>query len=444
MKLDRSQISSYLFDLFEKTLAVCSPEKAVSQHLALKGEQLRVGESEFSTKGHPVYILAVGKASVPMYESAHDVLGEQEAGSLVITPDAGAASDCGADEVITAAHPVPDERSLEAGRAAAEYLDRMPEDALVLMLISGGTSSLMCWPAEGIGIEELNKTYDLLNNSGASIHEINTVRKHCSRIKGGQLLRYVPGGATLIDLIISDVPGDDPAIIGSGPTTPDYSTFQDTYHVLLEYELWDILPDAVRLHIEKGIDGEMPEVVRPEDEPVREHKQYIISSARTFVHRAADIAREDGYRAIVADEPFNDDVEEVANYIADEINSHISKDTTDPQLLLFYGESTVQVTGSGKGGRNQELALRGALKIADFDEQISWLSAGTDGVDGPTDAAGAVVDGNTIRRARERGLEPDEYLRNNDTYHFHERMDTLLKTGPTGNNLMDVVVVVLA
>lgn len=432
--------SSYLIDLFEKTLTGCSPGKAVSQNLSVKGEQLTVGDSLFPTKDHPVYLLAVGKASVPMYESASDILGDQVAGSLVITSDTKAASGCGADEVITASHPVPDKRSLKAGRRAAEYLDHIPEGALVISLLSGGTSSLMCWPAEGIGIKDLNETYDLLNRSGATIHEINTVRKHCSRIKGGQLLRYLPAGATLVDLIISDVPGDDPAIIGSGPTTPDFSTFQDTYHVLLEHELWDVLPDDVRLHIEKGVDGEVPDVVRPDEEPLREHKQYIISSARMFVHRAADSARGDGYRATIADEPFNEDVEEVAAYIAEKVKSHASQEQANPLLFLFYGESTVQVTGDGKGGRNQELALRGALRIAES-KNISWLSAGTDGVDGPTDAAGAVVDSDTIRRARRMGLKPEEFLRNNDAYHFHEQLETLVKTGPTGNNLMDIVFV---
>lgn len=432
--------SSYLIDLFEKTLTGCSPGKAVSQNLSVKGEQLTVGESVFSSKDHPVYLLAVGKASVPMYESASDILGDRIAGSLVITPDAKAASDCGAGEVITASHPVPDKRSLKAGRRAAEYLDHIPKGALVISLISGGTSSLMCWPAEDITIEDLNKTYDLLNRSGATIHEINTVRKHCSRIKGGQLFNYLPAGATLVDLIISDVPGDDPAIIGSGPTTPDFSTFQDTYHVLLEYELWDDLPDEVRLYIEKGVDGEVPDVVRPDEEPIRGHKQYIISSARMFIHRAADSAREDGYRVTIADEPFNKDVEEVAAYIAEEVQSCASQEQVGPLLFLFYGESTVKVAGDGKGGRNQELALRGALRIAES-ENISWLSAGTDGVDGPTDAAGAVVDSNMIRLARKMGLKPEDYLQNNDAYHFHEQLGTLVKTGPTGNNLMDVVFV---
>src|SRR5690625_2955090 len=175
--------SSYLIDLFERTLAVCSPEKAVSQHLSVDGDQLIAGESAFVIRDHPVFLLAVGKASVPMYESASNVLGERVAGSLVITPDAEAASGCGTDRVITGSHPVPDNQSLEAGRAAEEFLKNVPADALVISLISGGTSSLMCRPAEEISIEDLNKTYDLLNRSGATIRDINTVRKHCSRIK---------------------------------------------------------------------------------------------------------------------------------------------------------------------------------------------------------------------------------------------------------------------
>lgn len=433
--------SSYLIDLFEKTLSVCSPGKAVSQYLSLRGDQLRVGESAFSTIGRPIYLLAVGKASVPMYESARRILGSRLEDSLVITSDARAAAECRAREVITGSHPVPDEQSLRAGRTAAEYLNRVPERALVISLISGGTSSLMCWPAEGIGIEDLNTTYDLLNRSGATIHEINTVRKHCSRIKGGQLLRLLPDNVVLVDLLISDVPGDDPAIIGSGPTTPDYSTFQDTYHVLLEYELWDNVPDTVRLHIEKGIDGEIPDVVRPDEASLPEHLQQIISSARIFVRRSADIAKEDGYRVKVSGEAFNDDVEKVASRIVEEIASPVTEEGKDTLIHFFYGESTVQVTGSGKGGRNQELALRGALKISDLDMVISWLSAGTDGVDGPTDAAGAVVDNDTVPRAREMGLNPEEYLQENDAYHFHKQLGTLVRTGPTGNNLMDVVFV---
>lgn len=433
------QHTSYLVHLFKQTLSACSPEKAISEKVSVKGDNLQVGESSFVLDDQPIFVLAVGKASVEMYEAVHDLLGDQIAGSLVITPDADEASACRAEKVVVGSHPVPDEQSLEAGRAAVNFLRNAPENVLLLSLISGGTSSLMCLPAENISIEDLNKTYDLLNRSGTTIHEINTVRKHCSQIKDGQLLEFLPTGATIIDLLISDVPGDDPGVIGSGPTTPDYSTFQDTYHILLEYELWESVPRSIRIHIEKGLDGEEPEILRPEEDPVQ-HQQYIISSAGQFAQRAAEIARTDGYTATVADEPFNEDVEEVATRIAGKVLPSAKAQATVPLLFVFYGESTVQVTGDGKGGRNQELALRGALKIAEH-ENISWLSAGTDGIDGPTDAAGAVVDSETIRRARELGMDPHEYLQNNDAYHFHEQLDTLVKTGPTGNNLMDVVFV---
>ncbi|HLR33169.1 MAG TPA: glycerate-2-kinase family protein, partial [Fodinibius sp.] len=326
------QNSSYLINLFKKTLAGCSPEKAVSQHLSVDGDQLIAGESAFVIRDHPIFLLAVGKASVPMFESASDILGDRVAGSLVITPDDEAASYCRADQVITGSHPVPDNQSLAAGRAAVAFLEKVSGDALVISLISGGTSSLMCWPAEDISIEDLNKTYDLLNRSGATIRDINVVRKHCSRIKGGQLLHCLPEEAALVDLIISDVPGDDPAIIGSGPTTPDYSTYQDTYHILLEQELWDELPRSVRLHIEKGVEGEDPEVARPGEAPDREHRQYIISSARIFARRAEEIAKSEGYRVTVADTPFNEDVEKVATRGADAVMSHARQQPSEPAL----------------------------------------------------------------------------------------------------------------
>ncbi|SMO65093.1 glycerate kinase type-2 family protein [Fodinibius sediminis] len=428
-----------LVDLFKETLKATSPGQAIADAVTMRDGELLVNESAWDLHGRPVCVLAVGKASVPMYQSLDEILGQKITQSLVITPDKEALSACGAGEVLVGAHPVPDERSLRAGRRAARFMEEVPREALVITLISGGTSSLMCWPEEGISISELSRTYELLNKSGAAIREINTVRRHCSRIKGGQLLRYMPGEATLIDLLISDVPGDDPAIIGSGPTTPDHSTFQDAYHILLEYELWEDLPAPVRSHIERGLDGVDPDVVQPGEDPVGNHVQHVISSARLFARRAADISRSKGIRASVVEEPYNADVEAVAAWIMEQVFAG-EHEKERPQLFLFYGESTVKVTGSGKGGRNQELALRGAQKIAG-EEGICWLSAGTDGIDGPTDAAGALVDGRLIERAVKQGLDPADYLDDNDAYHFHEHMGTLVKTGPTGNNLMDVVFV---
>jgi glycerate-2-kinase len=435
-------ITSLLLDALE----ACSPSRAVEEAVVPEGNQLTINGQKFDLKDRPVYLLAVGKASIPMCNAALKVLGDRIRKSLVITSDGSAVESCNADEVIVGDHPVPKENSLKAGGKAVQFLKAIPENALVLTLISGGTSSLMCQPPQGISIDDLNKTFELLNNSGANIQDINTVRKHCSQIKGGQLPRYLNPNITLIDLAVSDVPNNDLSIIGSGPTAPDLSTFQDAYHILLEFDLWDELPPKVREHIEMGIDGQVPETLKPNEDPLAEHYSYIIGSAQKLAQTIAQLAIDRGCDCRVADNAFNDDVEKVAASIAGEVLPVAPKNAqtggTDPSLFIFYGESTVDVGGNGKGGRNQELALRGALKIAGY-ENITWLSAGTDGVDGPTDAAGAMVDGSTIAKARELGLNPEEYLRNNDSYHFHEKVGTLFKPGPTGNNLMDVVLVLV-
>ncbi|PAU93151.1 glycerate kinase [Aliifodinibius salipaludis] len=432
-----------LKNLFLEGLEQCSPHRAIREVLEINGNEIKVGDKQYSIGNRPVYLFAVGKAAVPMYEQASEILGDHITKSLVITSDQEAAGLCEADEVIAGSHPLPDEQSLEAGNSAVDFMESIPSHAITITLISGGTSSLLSFPAEGVSVDDLAGLYKLLNNSGATIHDINTVRKHCSKVKGGQLLRYLDPNITLIDLVISDVPDDELSIVGSGPTIPDWSSFQDAYHVLLEYDLWEAAPESVRTHIEKGIRGEVVETVTPEEAPIKKHQSEIISSASKLADKIADLASQKGWKVTVADEPFNEDVEEVARSVVDKILPAADQDNpqrAEPALFIFWGESTVQVTGDGKGGRNQELALRGALKIAGY-ENITWLSAGTDGIDGPTDAAGAIVDGTTIAKARAKNIDPQSYLSDNDSHHFHEQMDTLLKTGPTGNNLMDVVMI---
>ncbi|MCW9706037.1 glycerate kinase type-2 family protein [Fodinibius salsisoli] len=431
---------TYLKELFLRTLDACSPQKAIADRVSCKGHKLSVGASGFDLKEHPVYVFAAGKASIPMYEAVHTIMEGRIAGSLVITAGSKASVSVPADEIIEGEHPVPGRGSLRAGEQAISFFKEIPGDAIVLNLISGGTSSLMCQPAEDITIEELNQTFDLLNNSGAGIYEMNAVRKHCSDIKGGQLLRSLSHETTLINLIISDVPGDHPAVIGSGPTVPDSSTFSDAEGVLKERSIWDKVPKSVRKHIQLGIAGRWQETLKPGEISFAGEQTQIISSAGQFARQAEAFAAEDGYQVWVAREPFNEPVETVATTVYERIKDQLEKEGTQerPTLLIFYGESTVKVTGEGKGGRNQELALRGALKIAN-QPNISWLSAGTDGIDGPTDAAGALVDGETIGRARNNDIDPETYLQRNDSYHFHKQMDTLLKTGATGHNLMDVV-----
>lgn len=437
-------MDKYLSELFHRTLEACSPQKAVAGAASCEGDVLQIGESRFELDNQPVYVLAVGKAAVPMYQSVHAILDDHITGSLVITPTSSGPIQCSADEVIEGEHPVPGQGSLKAGEGVVAFLNTIPEDALVLSLISGGTSSLMCHPAEGITIEDLNQAFDLLNNSGAGIYEMNAVRKHCSSIKGGQLLRFLPNEISLVNLIISDVPGDDPAVIGSGPTVPDPSTFSDAHDVLQERRIWDNLPESVRKHIQAGINAQRSETLKPGERSDARWQTHIISSAGQFADQAAKFAEEDGNKIWVAEEPFNEPVEIVASDIIGRIEESLKGEgeSIPPKVFIFYGESTVNVTGQGKGGRNQELALRGALKIAGR-SNIGWLSAGTDGIDGPTDAAGALVGGDTITQARDQNIDPEKYLEDNDAYHFHEKMGTLLKTGPTGNNLMDVVFVKL-
>jgi len=430
----------FLQNIFKKALDRCSPSVVVSESVSIDQEgNLQLRNQQFAA-GIPVYVLAVGKAAIPMFGAINTILGDRITSSLVITPNWQKASDCPADDVIVSSHPSPDERSVEAGRTTTRFLENIPEESLIIALISGGTSSSLCLPPESIPVDDLNRTFDLLNGSGATIRDINTVRKHCSKLKGGQLLSYLDPKVSLVDLVISDVPNDDLSIIGSGPTTPDSSTFQDAYHILLEYELWERIPDSIRAHVEKGLTGEVPETVKPGRDPIKSHQSYIISSAHDLAETAGDLA-ENKCQSYVAEEAYNEDVKDVAAMISNRIDELQDK-SLKPLLLIFYGESTVNVAGDGKGGRNQELALLGALKIAGK-ENVTWLSAGTDGVDGPTDAAGAIVDEKTISRAREKEIDPETYLENNDSYHFHEQMGTLFKTGPTGNNLMDVVLVLI-
>lgn len=433
----------FLQSLFTEALEAQKPGRLIreivnEQYLQAEGQTFPLDDDV------PVYLIATGKASLEMSDAVKQQLSGRMTGGLVVTYLVDDQFDEHHMHYYRGSHPVPDGHSLEAGRALKAFVESIPEGSWVINCLSGGTSSLVCLPAPGISIDELNTVYELLNNCGATIGEINTVRKHLSMIKGGQLLRYFRPDITLFDLIISDVPGDDPATIGSGPTTPDATTYIDAQNVFMKYRVWEELPASVQNHMARGMQGRVQETLKPGEDPLTAHHTFIIGSARKLADRAAQLAEEKGYQTLVAEEAYNHDVAEVAAMIAEEVASVSRREALvqPPAAVICYGESTVNVMGDGKGGRNQELALRGALEIEDL-ENIIWLSAGTDGIDGPTDAAGAIVDGSTIRKAREKGLNPEDFLNRNDTYHFHEKMGTLLRTGPTGNNLMDLQVVLI-
>jgi len=424
--------------LFVDALEANSPSNLINDWVSLQGSNMSVGAKEWTIgEKQDLYVLAVGKASRPMAKALKNKLDVSSSHILCITPETkGLEKYC-----FSSTHPIPDIKSRKAADKLISFAEQIPSDSLVIFALSGGASALVCKPADDINLPDMNTVNKMLLESGANIEEVNSVRKHLSEVKGGQLLSYLRPDCTLIDLVISDVPNDNLEIIGSGLTTPDSSTFQDAYDTLLRYELWEKLPENIQGHIEKGLTGEVPETIKPGHDPIANHTSFIIGSAKKFADTIAEMAADERFNTWVAEKPFNQPVDEVTKMVADRIK-RVGDDNKDATVMVFYGESTVNVTGGGKGGRNQELALRGALEIEGM-EGVTWLSAGTDGVDGPTDAAGARVDGSTIARAKEKGLNVEKFISENDSYHFHEQVGTLLKTGPTGNNIMDIVIVLV-
>jgi glycerate-2-kinase len=412
----------------------CSPSGLLCEWLSKSTDERLIRTREGRNDGGAkIFIIAAGKASQAMAKSLKKQFHISSSNILCITPEVNAEE----SYCILSSHPIPDEKSQKAAEKLIEFIEAIPSGSLVLFALSGGTSALVRMPANGVRVQDIAAINRLLLRSGAAINEINGVRKHLSNVKGGQLLRYFKQDCALIDLAISDVPSDRFEDIGSGLTAPDSTTFQHAYDTLLRYGLWDEVPKSCQIYIEKGLAGEAPETVSPLEDPLAQHDSYIIGSARIFAEKMAEAAQRQGFKTRIADGPYNEDVKEVAKSIASKI-----REKNEPRALIFYGESTVHVTGNGKGGRNQELALRGAFEI-DGMKNVTWLSADTDGIDGPTDAAGAIVGGSTIEKAREKGLEPEKFLQENDSYSFHQQMGTLLKTGPTGNNMMDVAVILI-
>jgi hydroxypyruvate reductase/glycerate 2-kinase len=388
-----------------------------------------------------VWILGAGKASFGMANQAEDFFGYQIKDGMVIAPESS--RKLKQIQVFKGAHPYPDDDSVSASYELWELAKKIPEEDTIVFLLSGGASSLFCIPANGIEIDDYRKTFELLLNSGATIEQINVVRKHLSETGGGRLGQLL-FNHQLISIILSDVPGDKPEVIGSGPTVPDPSTFKEAFQVLKQFRLWEDVPHSVRIHLSKGMHGDSPETPNPETSNWEKHKVNVISGTGMLAENVGAYLSGQGFMVKVSEETYNTDVKEVSKRICSDAISILSKksDLKTPAALLYYGESTVDVKGDGKGGRNQELALNAAISI-EGQHSISLLSFATDGVDGPTDAAGAIINSDTTLQARKKKVEPEAFLQNNDSYHFHKQMDTLLKTGATGNNLMDLQVILV-
>jgi len=434
MKNPRSDIRA----IFDAGLKAADPGEAVGRAISLEGELLLVGDREYNLGAFDrIIIVGAGKAAASMSAALEGVLGPYLTEGIITTKYGHGCALKGVS-VTEAGHPIPDEAGARCSRRILDLLEGVGERDLVLCVISGGGSALLPMPIGGISLDDKQKTTQALLDCGADIHEINTIRKHISGIKGGRLaMAAFP--ATLVTLVLSDVIGDDLDVIASGPTVPDRSTFADCMEIVDKYDLGERLPPSVVAYLKNGVQGRETETPKPEDRVFDRALALIIGSCALSVFAAKEKAVELGYNAIILSSCIEGETREVAKVhaaIAREIQRS-GNPVPAPGCIISGGETTVTIRGDGLGGRNMEFVLAAAIEI-DGLGGVTLLSGGTDGTDGPTDAAGAIADGSTVSSARDRGIDAARYLRNNDSYHFFEATGDLLITGPTMTNVMDL------
>lgn len=429
--------------IFEAGLRAVDSIEAVKRLLTLKGNTLVVGEQELDLEDFErIWAVGAGKASAAMAQAAEEVLGDRITGGLVIVKYDHLAP-LSKIRLVEAGHPTPDENGWQATQELIRLVEKLGRRDLVLFLLSGGGSALLPMPVEGITLEEKMAATKLLLKSGASIHEMNTVRKHLSQVKGGQLARLAYP-ATLISLILSDVVGDRLDVIASGPTVGDPSTYKECQEIVNRYALQDRLPGSVKSHLEAGVKGKVQETPKPNEPIFSQTLSILVGTNMQALKAAARQAEKLGYTSLILSSLIEGDTTEAAHFHAALAREIVMSGhpVVRPACLISGGETTVVVRGNGKGGRNQEFSLVAAIELEGL-QGVCLLCGGTDGTDGPTDAAGAIVDGDTVARALAKGLNPREFLAENDSYHFFQQLNDLLITGPTNTNVMDLRIVLV-
>ncbi len=391
-----------------------------------------------------VLVVGGGKAGGPMAEAIECILGDRVEGGVVnILRNTEAVYRVNRVRLNQASHPVPDDEGVKGVQDMMRLTSNLSPDDLVLALISGGGSALMPLPADGVSLEDVQDVTRRLLSAGATINEFNAVRKHLSAFKGGQLAANCYP-ATVVSLILSDVVGDPLDTIASGPTAPDSSSYETARDVLNRYGVWGSVSPAVKRRIELGLEGKVAETPKPGDPVFEKVHNVVVANNLKAARTAADKAEKLGYNTKVLSTFVEGEARHVGTVYAGLARSISMNDIPVPKpgALLLGGETTVTVTGPGMGGRNQEVALSALMKIAGQDCVV--LALGTDGIDGPTDAAGAIVDGASLSRAQSKDLDPEKYLRSNDSYSFFEALGDAVFTGPTGTNVNDLTLILVA
>jgi len=384
-----------------------------------------------------VFVIGAGKGAAPMARAVEKLLGDAlTAGDVIVKYEH--LDDVKEIKLHEAGHPVPDDNTISCTNILLKHIDNLSDKDCVLVLLTGGGSALLESLPDYISLADLQLLSKALLGCSATIHEINCIRKHISKVKGGQLARLI-SPARCITLALSDVIGDDLSVIASGPTNPDNSTFADTLSIIDKYNIKNLIPDSILNHLNDGLSGKISETPDDKDSSFNEVENIVIGSNRLALKAAQDKAAELGYNTLILTSMVDGEAKEIAKLISGMIKEvQISNmPVKKPACLLFGGEPTVQIKGKGKGGRNQELAL--ALSMTDILSPYLFASCGSDGTDGPTDAAGAVVTDQTMIEAGSKNLNPMEYLRDNDAYNFFDPIGGLIKTGPTRTNVMDLI-----
>jgi len=443
-----AQMRGHARTMFADAVAAADPRAAVVRTLHKQPNSSQIQSTakpqsfqlqEFSRR--KVRVVAFGKAAITMTEGALECVPED---LLIEAPVAVTSYENviqhGKIQILGAGHPIPNADGLKAARKIAKTVRAAKADELILALISGGASALLPMPPPSITLEDKRNATQLLLTSGADIHEINTVRKHLSELKGGGLARLAYPAALQV-LILSDVLDNDPGTIASGPTAGDLTTFSDAKGVFLRRGIWEQIPNSIQAHLDRGCNGLIDETTLPEDEIFRDVSNTIVGSNLISLDSICQSAKSAGYDVQIVSKALTGEARSVAEKFLMRASAPIER----PTAFVAGGETTVTVRGSGLGGRNQEMALTFAIDADSRFNNLSWvfLSGGTDGIDGPTDAAGGLVDPGTIARIHNAGYDPRLLLDNNDAYHALDHAGDLLVTGATGTNVADLQILLI-
>jgi glycerate 2-kinase len=442
--LNASPHSKALIRIMDAALNSVEPTQTVLKHVNRDGNLISFQDQKYDLDHYKrIFLVSLGKAALPMTQAMVQILQDQLTGGIILIKE-GYISDINRGQlptnisIIEAGHPLPDKRGIDGSRRIAKLLENVDERDLIICLISGGGSALMTDPASDISLEDMQLLTSQLLNCGASIDEINTIRKHIERLKGGWLAR-IAAPSRIVSLILSDVVGNPLEVIASGPTVPDPTTYRDVIAILQHYKLFQSLPKRIHAHLLEGLNGDIPDTPKPGEAIFDRVTNIIIGSNQLSCQAAIHEAQKLGFNTLLLTTFLQGEARQAGRLI-----SAIAKELVfnhqplpKPACIILGGETTVTVSGNGLGGRNLEIALGAVNDIASLDN-ITLITLATDGVDGLTDAAGSVVTGETLYHAMEKGLDPQKFLEQNDSYHFFEQLGDLIKIGPTGTNVNDL------